>query len=195
MNLIKLKHFEIFVFAYNLIAHMLLVTLYITFNKNINCIICNKNMSINYLYNIFFICGHLLISSVMMSRIPEEFRGTLPISIFGSIGHSLLFISCILSFLYGTKFDIFKFIFLISQIGMIYVYSIEYIIKDIYNMSKFEKIMFIIPLILLFIYYIYNFFHIKSPIKFGYITVSFVYLFLIIISYYQNKKQNYISIF
>lgn len=195
MNFIKLKHFERFVFLFNLIAHLFFISLYITFNKNINCIICSKYISIHYIYNILFVCGHLLISSVMLSRIAEQFRQTLPISIFGSIGHSLLFISSIISLLYGSKFDIYTFIFLISQIGMIYVYSVEFFIKNIYNMTNIQKILFVLPLILLFIYYFHNFININGVLRYGYLGVGVVYLFLLMISYYQNYKQDYISIF
>ena len=187
---------ENLIFVYNSFSHMTMIFIYIIYNKNINNLILTKKYLKN-LPNIIYILGHLFITFTMMYRIPIEFRGNMAVTILGSTGHSLLICYMLLSiYIYKQQvLNKYTIIFLVGQLGMVYVYWTEHFKKQLSSLDKLHLIFFLSPLILLFIFYLNYFLTHKGIIKFPNLLISIVYLLLFILSIYQYKNNKYISIF
>ena len=185
---ISLLDFETITFIYNTFSHFIFGIMYLIIKK----IYKLKKINLNLIYNIIFILGHILISFVMGLRISEKNRGTLKVSIVGSTAHSLLFISCLLSIIFNKKIDFITILFLVSQIGMIYIYLAEFYIN---NMKEYQFIIFLIPLFSLLYYYLRGFILTTNFLKYGYLLVFFVYLLLIIISYNNRENNEFVNLF
>ena len=168
------------IFVYNSFSHMTMIFLYILYNKNINNLILTKKYLKN-LPNIIYIFGHLFITCTMMYRIPTEFKGNLIVTMLGSTGHSLLLFYMLLS-IYVYKQQVlnkYTIIFLLGQLGMICVYWTEHLKKHLSGLDKLHLVLFLSPLILLFIFYLNNFLTHKGIIRFPNLLLSIVYLLLI----------------
>ena len=185
-------------FKFAMFAHGFLALMYY-FNNN-KLIKYSKHKIINNLVILSFIyvVAHSIISSAMGIRIIPEYRGSLKISILGTIGHTLLLIyfSFITLIIYKHKIIFNKDILLnlsciIGQIGMIFIYWSEYIYKEKEKPILVKNIYLITFLILAIFYSLVAF---KSIKKFNIMFFSSIFISILYSIFFnkeiQEKKLN-----
>ena len=190
--MINIKSLAGSIFLYNAIAHGIFIFLYLIFNKDINRLICKKIFENKYILNLFYFIGHILIICAMVVRISIDERKIYSVAIIGSSGHFLLFLSVLFSGIFkliNIKLD--TIIFLITQLGMIYVYNLEYIINNKLLVNYYSEFLIFIPLILGCGYYLHKFFKINSIFRYGNLAICLVYLFLGILTMIKVDKYKY----
>jgi hypothetical protein len=193
---IDIENLEPHIFLYNALAHSIYIFFYLMYNKKINELLCEKLFNKKHILNILFVLGHLFIVFAMIIRINKITRDSFDVVRMGSVGHGTLFLSIALSCLFKlTELNFDTILFLILQLGMIYVYALEYIISNEETIKFYNKILIVLPLFLGIYYYSSHYFHLDTAFSYAYIAVALVYLLLFTITILKLMKKEYITVF
>ena len=194
MNIL-ITNLESIFFIYNFFGHLIIFIINFLFNKEFKKIICKNMKIVNNLSILLFLIGHIFISFIMLFRIGIDKKGHYIVRILGSFAHLNLFFSELVKILQNSlSLNFEKIIFMIGQIGMIYVYNIEYF-YTVSGMELYSKLIMLFTFISLLIYYLLSTIYTKSILRYGKFCIIIVYLLLLVLFYVHSKDFDSITIF
>lgn len=193
--IISIQNLETLFFSYNFFGHLIIFIVNLLFNKEFKNIICKNMKIINNLSILLFLIGHICISFIMLFRIGINKKGHYIVKILGSFAHLTLFFSEFVKIIQNNlslKFQ--NIIFMFGQIGMIYVYNVEYF-HTVSGMQLYSKIIILLTFISLTLYYLLSSIYTKSILRYGKLAITAVYLLLLGLFYLHIKHYNHVSIY
>jgi hypothetical protein len=163
---------------YAVLSHGSLATLYTNYIKKINT------------KRVIYFLGHVFISIAMLLRIFPKYRGSITDTVLGISGHSCLLLfftittfiikgNYAISFNTNSDYNWLNILCIIGQMGMIIIYTIEYLKEneqELYNKYKdYYKYIYIITFALLAYFYIRIAFKKQNNLFVPLVMVSILY--------------------
>ena len=185
------------IFFYSFISHFAYFISSLVYKKKSQEIFCKKKVYFSNIENIFLLLSHLCIAFIMLMRTGISMTGTIIISAIGTLAHSSLFVSKLLHMYNEKTYSYINILFLLGQIGMVYIYCIEHVTENIRKMTWKQKHVIPYTFIVMGIYYFYHYYKKEKTgiISISNLLVCGVYFMLFALFLLHYKYYKFVSIF